>query len=149
MVAEDVKGVVGRFWEEVYNQGNISAMDEIFASDFKVHDLAYGEEHGLEDLKGILSSIHADLPGTQVIIEDQVSAEGNNVVTRFTVHIPTQESADASEESTGERSGFNGISISQVFGGRITESWFMWEALRAQQEGQPPDVPWRWPPWKW
>lgn len=146
-MTEDLKNVVNRFWEEAYNEENPDVMDEIFAPGYVLHELSSGQDGNLDSLKSTISAVHADLPGTRVTIEDQMAAEGDRVVTRFTIHVPQQgDTATGSAETMLE---FSGISISRVSGGQIEESWLYWESLRAEQEISEPVHGWRWPPWRW
>lgn len=154
-MAED-KNVVGRFWEEVYNGGNLDAIDEIFAPDYELHDLVNGKSYGRDGLKGLLEQIRSEVSGAadaRVTIEDQMAAEADRVVSRFKVHVPLQDAASYAAQEPAPANQWlelNGMSISRVSGGRIEESWLLWEALLAEQKLHPtsgtPD--WRWPPWR-
>ncbi len=139
---------VNRFWDEVYNQGNFEAMDDIFAPGYVLHDLADRKDRGVDRLREILSEVQAAVPDTRITIEDQISAEEGKVVTRFKIHVPAQDVAQESSSGDGQLE-LNGISISRVSGGRIEETWLLWEALLAEQEIKPGTQFWRWPPWRW
>ncbi len=148
---EDKKSVVARFWEEVYDGGDLDALDELLSPGYRLHDLANRREYDAESLKGLLSGIREGVPGARVRREDQVSAEGNKVVTRFTVHVRLRDgvATDEEPERGDEELELNGMSISCVSGGRIEESWVLWESLLAEQKINPGDNSWRWPPWRW
>lgn len=157
-MAENDKEVVGRFWEEVLERGNLDAMDELLSPGYKLHDLANRKEYDAESLKGLVSGIRAGMPGARVRREDQMSAEDGKIVTRFTVHVRLRDGV-ATDEEPGpgdEEVELNGMSISRVVGGRIEESWVLWESLLAEQKiGPPKEEPeppvrrsWWWPPWR-
>ncbi len=152
MVAEDITNVVSRFWLEFFNDpDDPTGVDEIFAPDYTLHNLAYGEDCDLAQLKDILYTIHGKLGGTRVTIEDQVVAEKNRVITRLALHVPIRyapEEVRASAPVDSELE-YKGMSVSRVYEGRIEESWLIWEAPRAEDEiEEPPEDWWRWPPWR-
>jgi SnoaL-like polyketide cyclase len=164
-MAADGKRIIGRFWQEVYNQGELDLIDEIFAPDYELHDLATRQACDRDGLKDLLGAIRTQVAGAQdarATIEDQMEAEGDRVVTRFTIQVPLGDVNDAGRGSApaDERlSELSGISISRVSEDRIEESWVSWEALRTEQELCPvpppeeegtegPVMGWRWPPWR-
>jgi SnoaL-like domain len=158
MTTDYGEGVVRRFWEDIFGQGDIDAMDEVFAADFKLHDLVYGQVHRLKGTKRIVDDIHNEVPGTRVVVEDQRSDPDGRVFTRFTVHVSPPQDAEASPPP-GDGGEYSGMSMSRVVEGKIEESWLVWEALRAAEElasvpsavteGSAFGAPmWRWPPWR-
>ncbi len=147
MTAEDGKGVVGRFWEEVYNEGNLDLIGEIVAPDYELHDPVNTDVYGPEGLKSLLEGIRDFSPEARVTIEDQLTAEEEHVITRFTVRVPRRD-ALAEFAPADEPLELSGISISRVSGGRIEESWVNWDAQTLLQALDPAPVDWRWPPWR-
>lgn len=150
-MVEDRKSVVTRFWEEVYDGGDLDALDGLLSPGYRLHDLANRKEYDAESLKGILSGIRGEVPGVTVRREDQVSAEEDKVVTRFAVHVRLRDgvAVDGEPEPGDEKLELNGMSISRVSDGGIEESWLLWESLLAEQKINPGDNSWRWPPWRW
>jgi hypothetical protein len=165
--------LVSRFWEEVFNGGNLAAIDEIVAPGFVLHDLATRKDHDRDMLHGLIGTLQGSLPGTQAIIEEQLAAGGDRVVTRFTVRTPRPSSGGSAgfysrledyeitlriarvsdpaatvRADAGEWVDLSGMSISRVSQQYIEESWLIWETLRAELELGPPDTDWRWPPWR-
>jgi hypothetical protein len=150
-MAENPKEVVRRFWEEVYGGGDIEALDELLSPYYRIHDLTNRMEYGIESLQGVISGIRGSVPGAEVRLEDQVAAEEDKVVTRFTVHVRLRDgvATDQEPEPGDEELELNGMSISRVSAGKIAESWVLWESLLAEQKISPGDQEWRWPPWRW
>lgn len=156
MSAEDDKSVVRRFWEEAFGQeafgrDGIEVMDELFAANFTLHDLVYKERRRLQGLKRIVRDSQIEMPGIQVEVDDQRLDVDGRVFTRFTVRVPPPQDKTYTEtDAPGEGWAYIGISISRVSGGKIQESWVVWEAIRASQElsGVFGSNNWRWPPWR-
>jgi hypothetical protein len=157
-MAADGKGIIERFWREIYNEGKVDLIDEIFAPDYELHDLATRRAYDRDGLKGLLWAIRTRVAGAQdarATIEDQMAAEGDRVVTHFTIHVPIRDGVGRGPEPAEEQLlELSGISISRVSEGRIEESWVSWEVLRAEQElgpsggGEATALGWRWPPWR-
>ena len=90
MSSEDNKALVRRFFEEVYNKGNIAAVDELLAPNILLHfdspsDVPVSAEMqlSLEEIKQDYSQFRTAFPDFHYTIELQV-AEGDMVVTRGT-----------------------------------------------------------------
>src|ERR687884_1889407 len=83
MSPEDNTVIVRRFWEEVFNEGNLEIADELFASDHIFHQPNLSEEeHGPGVVKGVVAVLRKISSDIQVIIEDEIAA-GDKVVTRW------------------------------------------------------------------
>ncbi len=145
-MASNPKEVVYRFWDEVFNRRSLDTLDGMLSPGYRLHDLTNRQTYEeREEMVSLLGETLDSVPGTEVTIEEQLEAEGEKVVTRFTIRAPRpRESAEQVEIS--------GMSISRVSGGLIEESWIHWDADRAERELEPETgyatFQWRWPPWK-
>jgi steroid delta-isomerase-like uncharacterized protein len=82
MKAEHNKQFMSSFIEEVINQKNLNAIDNIVSKDFVEHVPFPGQGPGREGLKFAVSSMHIGFPDMHWTIHEQI-AEGEKVVTRF------------------------------------------------------------------
>ena len=88
MSVEENKALVRRSFEEVFNQGNLDAVEEIFDSDHVLHDPTSPEEiRGTEGMRHYVSMYRTAFPDLQQTLEDQF-AEGEKVATRSHGHPP-------------------------------------------------------------
>jgi ketosteroid isomerase-like protein len=121
-VEEQNKAVVKRFWEEVFNQGNLDVADELFAPEWVLYDgreADFNDElRGPEAVRDLVERIRAEFSDLRVLVEDQMAAEADHVVTRFAV----------SATREGNPVEVKGISFSQVSDGKITGSRVNWES---------------------
>lgn len=153
--------IVSRFWEYVFNDGDLELMDSLLASNYRLHDLSTNLSHTRVQLKSILLDVQHQLPDTYVRIDEQFEAEGDRVVTRLTFRSPDRRNYQATTESTDEGSDpaqdmappqewheYSGVSICRVSNQQIVETRIIWEAMRAEMELEPADTNWRWPPWR-
>jgi hypothetical protein len=85
--------IVRRYYDEVFAQRNLAALDELFAPNFVGHSAAYrganppsrSEEGGtytLAEMHRDIAREHEAMPEDQTIVEEQI-AERDRVVTRW------------------------------------------------------------------
>ena len=78
------KQVVRRFYEELWNRGNLAAADELVAEDYIRHDLRPGDAPpGPARQKAVAQRFRAAFPDVRLEVEALVG-EGNVVVARWT-----------------------------------------------------------------
>src|SRR2546429_9053388 len=73
MTTQDNKALVRRVFEEIWNRGNLKALDELFAPEHVGYDNKTGPVHGLEGAKQFFSTWLAAFPDAQFHIEDQLA----------------------------------------------------------------------------
>jgi steroid delta-isomerase-like uncharacterized protein len=133
LMSEENKALVRRSFEEVFNQGNLDAVEEIFAPDYVLHDPTSPEEiRGTEGIRGYVSMYRTAFPDLQQDIEDQF-AEGEKVATRL-IGRGTHQGELLGIPPTGNRVEAVGIVINRISGGKIAESWANYDALGMMQQ---------------
>jgi steroid delta-isomerase-like uncharacterized protein len=131
--AEENKALVRRSFEEVFNQGNLDAVEEIFAPDYVLHDPTSPEEiRGTEGMRQYVSMYRTAFPDLQQTIEEQI-AEGEKVATRLTGR-GTHQGELIGIPPTGNQVEAPGIVINRISGGKIAESWANYDALGMMQQ---------------
>ncbi len=121
------KAILRRFFEEIYNQGNLAVADDLVAADYVCHNPAPGEAPGREGLKAFVAYLHRSFDDLHVTIEDQV-AEGDRVATRYTIR-GRQEGEFAGIPPTGKLVTITATSMHRIEDGQIRESWLNWDML--------------------
>ena len=81
MSVEDNKATTRRWYEGVFNNGNLDLINELFAPNFVDHD-PVNPLPGLEGVRQVVIMYRSGLPDLHITVEDWV-AEGDKVVTRF------------------------------------------------------------------
>jgi steroid delta-isomerase-like uncharacterized protein len=127
MSAESNKVLVRRYVEEVLNQKNLAAVDELFAATFVDHDSSIPEAKGPAGIKRLAAMVHASFPDVHFTIEDLI-AEGDRVVYRYTVR-GTHQKDFMGIAAAGKQIEFTGIHIYRVEGGKLQEEWENWDTL--------------------
>ncbi len=119
MSAEN-EALVRRYVEEVYDQRRLEVADEIFASDFTLHDPDLpGGAHGPEGMKCIVETFVGAFPDLQVTLDDEFSS-GEKVVTRWTSR-GTHQGELMGIAPTGNSVEVPGSVFYRIVGGKIVE----------------------------
>ncbi len=117
-----------RYFEEVWNAGNLGLIDELFTADYVNHDPMHPEvPPGPTGAREIVNLYRRAFPDSQFRVEDQV-CEDDRVVTRWTV-TGTHDGPLYGVAPTGKRVTVSGISMIRIAGGRIAEAWVNWDSL--------------------
>jgi len=131
MSAEENKALVRRAFEEVWSQGKLDVIDEIYASDF-IYQAPTGEIRGLEGFKQLVTMYRTAFPDVQFTIEDQI-AEGDKEVTRWTAN-GTHKGELLGITPTGVQVTATGNDIIRYVGGKAVEEWSSYDLLGLMQQ---------------
>jgi steroid delta-isomerase-like uncharacterized protein len=133
--ANENKATVRRVSEEVFNQGNLSVVDELIAPDYVLHDpgVPGGELRGLEAFKERwVSMFRTAFPDLRIVIEDQV-AEGEKVASRYTGS-GTHQGDLRGFPPTNNRIEVTGTITSRFAEGKIVEEWNNLDSMGMMQQ---------------
>jgi steroid delta-isomerase-like uncharacterized protein len=128
MSPDQLKALVRRFFEEVWNQQKLDVIDEVFAPTVVMN----GQAVKREVIRQVVASRRDAFPDIQVTVEDQV-AEGEKVSTRRTWHA-THLGAYRGIAATGKRVTWAQISIVRFAEGKIVEDWPVTDELSLLQQ---------------
>jgi hypothetical protein len=79
---EESKATIRRWFEDLFDEGNLDVADEIVAPNHVAHDPALPDIlSGPEGQKHVVSLYRGAFPDAHIAVEHQI-AEGNEVVTR-------------------------------------------------------------------
>lgn len=120
MSLEENKALARRFVEDVYNQGNVDAVDLLVSDQFVRHGIG-GTMRGPQIIKDRVRVVREGFPDFHIEIEDAL-ADGDKVVLRQT-HTGTHLGEFAGVAATGVRMQTTEISILRIADGRICEGW--------------------------
>jgi steroid delta-isomerase-like uncharacterized protein len=127
------KAIVRRYFDEIFNRGDLAAIDVLLAPAI-VFENPPRRVEGLAAFRQLVTSLRTAFPDAQFVIEDEV-AEGDKVVTRWRLH-GTQHGPFLEHPPTDKRFDVTGMDIFQIAGGRIARVWVNMDMLgQAQQLG--------------
>jgi steroid delta-isomerase-like uncharacterized protein len=129
IMMEANKALINRWFEEVWNQGRESTIDELFAATGVVHGLGDTETDvaGPAQLKVFVHNFRGAIPDVHMTVEDAV-AEGDKVSVRNRVE-GTHKGAGLGVAPSGRRISIAGIIIARIRDGQIVEGWNSWDQL--------------------
>ena len=131
--SEENKDISRRADEELFNRGNLSIADELFASNFVYHDpVSHEEWRGPESVKSYATMLRVAFPDLHQTIEEQI-AEGDKVAYRWTAR-GTHQGEFMGIAPTGNRVEMTGISIARLIDGKLEEIWENYDALGMMQQ---------------
>jgi steroid delta-isomerase-like uncharacterized protein len=121
MIAANNKHLADRVWEEIWHQGNLERIDELFATDFVRHDPGGREIHGPEQNRQFIKSLRAAFPDLRFTVLDQV-AEADKVAVRYCFH-GTHLGDFQGMAATRKQVAYSGILIYRIADNKISEQW--------------------------
>jgi steroid delta-isomerase-like uncharacterized protein len=132
MLAEENKAVIRRLAEAV-NKGNLSAVDEIFASDYVRHDpSALLGDVGREEYKQVFTKLRRAFPDAHLTLKDLL-ADGDKVIGRWTFN-GTHKGRFFNIPPSGKKVTYPIIAIYRIADGKIAEDWHIFHSLGLWQQ---------------
>jgi len=123
--AEKNKALVRRLYD-AQTKGDLYAMRELLTPDFGDNWLAPGQEApGREGYIQSNAAVHAAFSDVSYVIEEQMAAEGDRVVSRLTIRGTLDRGEFMGFAPTGKEHETGAIVIHRIVGGKIAEEW--WE----------------------
>lgn len=133
--AAEMETVARRWFEELFNRGDLEVADEIVASNLEYHgptSLSPAEVRGPEDVKEYVELYRTAFPDLLYSIEGMSHGDGE-VRVRWSA-TGTHQSDLFAIEPTGEPFTIEGIDVFVIEEGVITEAYAQWDTLKLVQE---------------
>ena len=135
MSTQENKTLARQLYEDIFSQGKMALIDEIFDTDYVNHDTSgppEGWPRGKQGFHAVAGSYRTAIPDITFTIEEQV-AEADRVVTRWTAR-GTNTGSLAGLPPTGKTAVVRGMSIERIAGGKIAESWVNFDQFGMLQQ---------------
>jgi steroid delta-isomerase-like uncharacterized protein len=131
-MSEENKALARDSWERTVNQRDLDAMEEIYAPDFVWHEPDQ-DIRGYEQGRQFASTFFDAFPDINITVED-VIAEGDQAVTRYTIRGTHRGETEEFGPPTGRQMELEGITIHRIEGGKIVEEWERYDNLSVMQQ---------------
>lgn len=118
---EQNKLAARRYLDEIWNHGNMNAVDELYAPFFIDHTPAPGTSPDREGVRQSIQMIRDAFPDGRLTIHELI-AEGDYVTGRFSFKGTHLGELDGTPP-TGKQVTIQGIALSRFANGKIVESW--------------------------
>ncbi len=130
-MSEENKDLARQSWE-IVNQRNPDLIEECYPPDFVWHEPDQ-DIRGYEQAKQFVSTFLQAFPDINISVED-VIAEGDKVVSRYTIRGTHQGETEQFGPPTGRQMALEGITIHRFEDGEIVEEWERYDNLSALQQ---------------
>jgi steroid delta-isomerase-like uncharacterized protein len=127
-MSEENKALVQRSWE----MDSPEDLDEFYPPDVVWH-MPEEDLRGIEEAKRFVSSFLGAFPDVSFSVEDLI-AEGNKVVSRYTVRGTHRGETEEFGPPTGRQLEQEGITIHLIADGKIVEEWNQYDNLSILQQ---------------
>jgi steroid delta-isomerase-like uncharacterized protein len=128
---EENKKVFGRLIDEGYNQGNLAALDELFASNFSDHQDGINPP-SLEGVKNFIKHARTAFPDLSLRIEEMVLVE-DKTWSRITAR-GTHQGVFMGLPPTGKCFEVSRFDVCRFENGKIAEHWGVIDRLNLLQQ---------------
>ena len=127
------KAIVRRLYEEVWNKRRVELVDELMSPSHAMHDNHLPDSGvGPEAYKRNVGRYVTGFPDLRFTVEDMV-AENDKVAVGWTIS-GTHKGEFRGISPTGRKVSVEGITINQIAGGKIMDSYVSWDALGLMQQ---------------
>jgi steroid delta-isomerase-like uncharacterized protein len=131
-MSEANKALIRRWFDEVWNRGRASAIDEMLAPTAVIHGLAGADVRGPEGFKPFHAAYRNAFPDIAIHV-DQVVAEGNMVAARWT-STATHTGDGLGMPATGLPSTISGMTFGRIENGKLAEGWNVFDQFGMLQQ---------------
>jgi steroid delta-isomerase-like uncharacterized protein len=128
-MSEENKALARHSWELLDNP---DILEEVYAPNLVWHEPDQ-DIHGLEQAKQFVGMYKTAFPDLHASVED-VIAEGDKVVTRYTIRGTHQGEIEEFGPPTGKQVEIEGLTIHRIEGGKIVEEWERYDNLSIMQQ---------------
>jgi predicted ester cyclase len=130
--AEHAKEMARRIIDEVWTQGRLETIDELFAADYRGWSPTDGEIHGPEGFRAIVERYRSAFPNAEMK-PDTIISDGEWVATKWTAH-GTNTGELMGMPPTGKDVTVSGLEIDRIVGGKFVEGHGIFDALGMLQQ---------------
>ena len=129
MTIEEKKELVRQFYDELYNQHNLAAVDDCLGADYVSHENAGPDEKEVdrnpEDIKKMVQMFYSAFPDQKTRF-DAITVEDDLIVTPWTTQ-GTHYGDFMGIAPTRKQVTISGTCLDRVVDGKIVESWVKWD----------------------
>jgi steroid delta-isomerase-like uncharacterized protein len=124
-LTEQNKAIARRVFEEVFTQGKLDVMDELYAPDFVNHGLR--RDVGLQEDREATRGWRSAFPNLEMKVEKLVAEE--DLVSVLWIAHGTNTGTGMGLSATGKSIEVSGITLWRIVDGRIKEEWSSFDEM--------------------
>jgi len=134
-MSEANKQLIRRWFEEVWNNGRVEAIEEMFDENGIAHGLSDDPENpirGPQEFRPFYTVFREAFPNMMIVVEDVV-AEGDKVAARCSVRAK-HEGEFLGRAATQAPVEFTGITIVRIYNDKIVEAWNNFDFMQLHKQ---------------
>jgi steroid delta-isomerase-like uncharacterized protein len=134
-MSEENKQLIRRWFEEVWNNGRVEAIEEMFDENGIAHGLSDDPAYpikGPREFRPFHTLFREAFPNMMIVVEDVV-AEGDRVAARCSVRAK-HEGNFMGRAATQAPVEFTGITIARIDNGKIVEAWNNFDFMKLHKQ---------------
>lgn len=132
MSVEANKQLSRRWWDEVFNQGNLATVDHLAPAVLSHMHSPGPDREGAEAFKQVVQHLRTAFPDLHITVDD-IFGEGDKVVTRWTF-TGTHRGEYFGIPSTSKEVMVTGMSVDRFAEGKLVESWNEWDGRGLERQ---------------
>jgi len=118
--------------DEVFNKGNMNAIDELLSPNIVEHNPFPGQGPGVQGFKKGMTELRQAFPDLHVTVDDML-ADGDKVVIRSTM-TGTNKGKFMNMPATGKQIKVDGIDIVRIKDGKAVDHWGVTDIMTMMQQ---------------
>ena len=132
MPIDRAESLIRRIFDEAFNQGNLTIVDEVLTPDYFAHNAFGGTPNGPKALKWLITMFRTAFPDLHCTIEDEIT-QGNKFAAHWTMH-GTHKGLFLGNPPTGRQVEVRGMIFARTANGRIVEAWTLIDQIGILQQ---------------
>jgi steroid delta-isomerase-like uncharacterized protein len=122
------------WYEEIWNRGNVDAIHRLMLPDAIMHhvDESGNDARGPEGFLVVFHRLRGAFPDLRITVDD-VLLSGDKIAGRYTA-TGTHQGDHLGVPATGRSIRIQGMGIGRFRGGKLLESWNVWDTLAMMQQ---------------
>jgi steroid delta-isomerase-like uncharacterized protein len=121
-----------RIFEDAFNQGNLTVVDEVLTPNYFTHNAFGRTPNGPRGLKCLIAIFRTAFPDLQFIVEDEIR-EGDKVAAHWTMR-GTHRGVYLGNPPTGKPFKVQGIIFARIVNDQIAEDWTLIDQMGILQQ---------------
>jgi steroid delta-isomerase-like uncharacterized protein len=125
---EENKAIIRRYYEELWNEGNLALADELIAPDVAFRGSLSTRQRGIGAFKDYVAMVRNAFPDYRNVVEDLIG-EGDKVVARLTHRGTHRGEVLFGSAPSGMQVSFPGLAVFRLKDGKIVDGWVVGDLL--------------------
>jgi len=118
---------------KLWNGGDIAIVDTLYSEDCIYHNADFLDAKGPEEIKEFVKWVYTAYPDFAVTLDEPMKFKDRTVITYKATGTNNGPSGE-NMPPTGKKMSFNGVSISKIENGKITEEWNYYNQLQINKQ---------------